>query len=227
MKAMILAAGRGERMRPLTDHTPKPLLKINNKPLIVWHLERLASAGVTEVIINHAYLGEQIEQALGDGTRWGLSIQYSREQEALETAGGVAAALHLLGKTPFLLISADIYAECDYKQLLSKAELLEAQTLAYIWMVDNPPWHVAGDFALSGDHIDLQGGPRMTYANLGIYRPEFFAEVAPGTKMAMLPLFQSAISLSKVKGERYTGLWENVGNPQQLAALDALLRNSP
>lgn len=226
MKAMILAAGRGERMRPLTDLTPKPLLAVNGQPLIVWHLQRLASAGVREVVVNHAYLGQQIEDALGDGARWGLSIQYSREQQALETAGGVAAALHLLGPAPFLLISADIYAQCDYRELIGKAESLQPQDLAYLWMVDNPSWHAAGDFALNGDYIALQGEPRMTYANLGIYRPEFFAGVAPGTKLAMLPLFQSAIAQHKVKGERYVGLWENVGNPQQLAALDARLRKS-
>jgi len=225
MKAMILAAGRGERMRPLTDHTPKPLLQVGGKPLIEWHIERLADAGVTQLVINHAYLGDQIERALGNGSQWGVSIQYSREQEALETAGGVAAAMHLLGDSPFLLVSADIYAQCDYAHLLDKMNLLEQQDWAYIWMVDNPPWHPAGDFALRYQHIVLQGEPRMTYANLGIYRPEFFATVEPGTKMPMLPLFQSAISQNKVKGGRYIGLWENVGNPQQLATLDAMLRN--
>lgn len=226
MKAMILAAGRGERMRPLTDHTPKPLLQVGGKPLIVWHIERLVDAGITEVVINHAYLGDQIERALGDGSQWGVSIQYSREQEALETAGGVAAAIPLLGDAPFLLISADIYAQCNYSHLLDKVKLLESQDWAYLWMVDNPPWHARGDFALHGQYIDLQGEPRMTYANLGIYRPEFFATIEPGTKMPMLPLFQSAISQNKVKGGRYVGLWENVGNPQQLAALDALLRKN-
>jgi N-acetyl-alpha-D-muramate 1-phosphate uridylyltransferase len=228
MKAMILAAGRGERMRPLTDHTPKPLLQVGGKSLIVWQIERLVQAGITEMVINHAHLGTQIEAALGDGSRFGASICYSRENEALETAGGVANALPLLGSAPFLVVSADIYVECDYRLLTSQATALNDGTLAYLWMVDNPEWHARGDFALVGNRLQLEGEPRLTYSNLGLFHPDFFAGIAPGTKFPMLPLFQNAISAERAKGARFSGLWDNIGTPSQLHALDrALLNQQP
>ena len=145
MKAMILAAGRGERMRPLTDHTPKPLLKVGGKPLIVWHLERLAKAGFKEVVINHAHLGEQIEQALGDGSQWGLDIQYSPEKIALETAGGIANALPLLGSSPFLVVNGDTFTEINFADLTN---VLQANHHAHLVLVNNPPQHPNGDFAI-------------------------------------------------------------------------------
>jgi len=225
MKAMILAAGRGERMRPLTNLTPKPLLQVGGKPLIVWQIERLTRAGITELVINHAHLGEQIEAALGDGSQFGASISYSPENPALETAGGVANALPLLGHKPFLVISADIYVECDYRLLADRVADLQDGTLAYLWMVNSPDWHARGDFSLVNGKLHLEGEERLTYSNLGLFHPEFFAGIAPGTKFPMLPLFQQAIAAGKLKGARYSGLWDNIGTPSQLSALDDMLRN--
>ncbi len=224
MKAMILAAGRGERMRPLTDHCPKPLLPVGGKPLIVWQIERLVAAGIDELVINHAHLGEQIEAALGDGRRFGAHIVYSPESEALETAGGVANALHLLGEAAFLVVSADIYCDCDYRQLIDAQ--FDPATQAFLWMVDNRPWHPDGDFALRDGLLHLDGEPRLTYSNLGIFRPEFFAGVAPGTRLPLRPLFDQAIAAGCIGGARLDGLWDNIGTPAQLEMLDAELRRS-
>lgn len=221
MKAMILAAGRGDRMRPLTDHTPKPLLPVAGKALIVWHLERLAQAGFREVVINHAHLGDQIEALLDDGSAWGLRIRYSPEPPgALETAGGVAQALPLLGPEPFFLISADIYVEADYRVLTDAAAGLKDGATGFMWMVDNPPWHSGGDFALVDDRLTLDAGPRLTYANLGVFGPAFFAGVEPGTRLPMSPLFRRAIADGRIRAARFPGLWDNVGTPEQLRALD-------
>ena len=159
---MILAAGRGERMRPLTDTCPKPLLSVGGKPLIIWQIERLVAAGITDLVINHAHLGEQIEAALGDGRRFGAHIAYSPEREALETAGGVANALHLLGAAPFLVVSADIYCECDYRRMIESAGQVDERTPAFLWMVDNREWHPQGDFALRDGVLHLDGEPRLT-----------------------------------------------------------------
>jgi N-acetyl-alpha-D-muramate 1-phosphate uridylyltransferase len=226
MRAMILAAGRGSRMRPLTDHTPKPLLKAGGKPLIVHHLEHLAAAGFSEVVINHAYLGAQIEQTLGNGSAWGLSIEYSREAEALETAGGVAAALPLLGDAPFLVISGDIYVEADYRQLSEGLLAENDAALACLWMVDNPSWHAAGDFGLVDGLIQLDGNPKLTYANIGVFQPAFFASVPAGASMPMLPLFKQAIARRQLAGRHFSGVWDNIGTPAQLAQLDAYLNES-
>ena len=220
---MILAAGRGERMRPLTDTTPKPLLAVGGKPLIVWHLERLAAAGFKEIVINHAHLGEQIEKALGDGSRFGLSIAYSAEPAgALETAGGVANALPLLGPEPFLVISGDIYVECDYRTLLRP---LAADDTAFLWMVDNPVWHAQGDFSIVDGRLTLDEGPRLTYANIGLFSPSFFSGIGKGERLPMSPLFRRGIAANTIAADRYTGLWDNLGNPSQLEQLDQLLRN--
>jgi MurNAc alpha-1-phosphate uridylyltransferase len=190
MKAMILAAGRGERMRPLTDHTPKPLLKVGGKPLIVWHLERLAEAGFKEVVINHAHLGSQIENALGNGARWGLSIHYSPEKVALETAGGIANALDLLaneGKVgePFLVVNGDIYTEIDFRSIASQANILEdsggvKNVMAHLVLVDNPPQHPNGDFVIEGNRLKNDGKQMLTFSGVGVYHPDFFAEVIKG-----------------------------------------------
>jgi len=224
MKAMILAAGRGERMRPLTDSCPKPLLAVAGKPLIVWQIERLVAAGITELVINHAHLGGQIESVLGDGHDYGARIVYSAEAVALETAGGVVQAMHLLGAAPFLVVSADIYVECDYRLLAESAALLADGSLAYLWMVANRAWHPQGDFALVDGYLRAAGEPRLTYSNLGIYHPDFFARVAPGTWLPLRPLLDQAISVGKVKGARYDGLWENIGTPAQLTDLNDRLQ---
>ena len=225
MKAMILAAGRGERMRPLTDSRPKPLLEVGGKPLIVWQIERLVAGGITELVINHAHLGQQIEAFLGDGRGYGARIAYSREDEALESAGGVINALHLLGPSPFMIVSADIYVECDYRRLAESAALLQDGTLAFLWLVANPEWHARGDFALADGFLRLNGAARLTYSNIGIFHPKFFAGIDPGTKYPLFPLFNRAIAAGMVKGAVLNAVWDNIGTPAQLSALDQALRN--
>jgi MurNAc alpha-1-phosphate uridylyltransferase len=226
MKAMILAAGRGERMRPLTDHTPKPLLPVGGKPLIVWHLERLAAAGFREVVINHAHLGAQIEAALGEGARWGLSIRYSPEPEgALETAGGIAHALPLLGDAPFLVINGDIF--CDWNPVSAS---LSAKAWAHLVMVPNPEQHPQGDFVLTGAKVatDDRSAPsaKRTFSGIGLYRPELFEGIEPGRPAKLAPLLRQAMTHGRVSGELHTGRWIDVGTPQRLADLDALLQAS-
>jgi N-acetyl-alpha-D-muramate 1-phosphate uridylyltransferase len=222
---MILAAGRGERMRPLTDHTPKPLLTAGGKTLIAWQIARLAAAGLTDIVINHAHLGEQIEAALGDGRSLGVDIVYSREARALETAGGVVNAMHLLGQEPFAVVSADIYTEYDYTRLAAAAaSLASGNRLGHIVLVDNPAFHPRGDFALAGDRVMRDGANRYTYANIAVYLPQFFASVTRGTKAPTLPLWLDAIDAGRLGGEHYGGVWDNIGTPEQLAALDHSLR---
>ena len=223
MKAFILAAGRGERMRPLTDHTPKPLLPAGGKPLIAWHLERLAAAGFREVVINHAHLGSLIEQTLGDGSQWGLNIRYSPEPPgALETAGGIANALPLLGKQPFLVVNGDIYCDINFANFSRSTE-----AGAHLVMVANPVHHATGDFSLDGERvIYAQGGQTLTYAGVGVFSPAFFAGVERGTVMKLRPLLDAAIAAGTLTGERFTGRWVDVGTPQRLAKLDAELRNA-
>ena len=224
MKAFILAAGRGERMRPLTDTTPKPLLTAGGKPLIVWHLERLAASGFREVVINHAHLGAQIETALGDGSQFSLSIRYSPEPPgALETAGGIAHALPLLGNESFLVVNGDGWCDWDFR----RAHAL-AGRLAHLVFVDNPPQHAGGDFCLDGETVRYASsgiGPTLTYAGTGVFSPEFFATVPAGAVMKMRPLLDAAIAHGQVTGERHTGRWVDVGTPQRLAELDQELRH--
>ncbi|AXS80933.1 N-acetylmuramate alpha-1-phosphate uridylyltransferase MurU [Dechloromonas sp. HYN0024] len=217
MKAFILAAGRGERMRPLTDHTPKPLLVAGGKPLIVWHLERLAAAGFKEIVINHAHLGAQIEQALGNGARWGLRLQYSPEPPgALETAGGIASALPLLGEQPFLVVNGDVYCDWDF----NRAHLL-ADKSAHLVMVANPAHHTGGDFSLNGEQVIYAHGEQtLTYAGISVFSPSFFAHIQAGTVMKLRPLLDAAIAAGTLTGERFTGRWVDVGTPQRLAELD-------
>jgi MurNAc alpha-1-phosphate uridylyltransferase len=231
MKAMILAAGRGERMRPLTDHTPKPLLLAGGKPLIVWHLEHLAASGFTEVIINHAHLGAQIESALGDGSRFGLRLRYSPEPPgALETAGGIARALPLLGEAPFLVINGDIWCDWAFSQAVQHARTL-APGHAWLVLVDNPPQHANGDFALDGERVKFaREAPArtLTYAGSGIFTPEFFADVPAGAIMKLRPLLDTAIAQGRLHGEHHRGNWVDVGTPERLAELDrALTRALP
>ena len=217
MKAMILAAGRGERMRPLTDATPKPLLKVGGKALIEYHLEHIRAAGIIEVVINHAWLGEQIETALGDGRRYGLNIEYSREGEALETAGGIQRALPLLGETPFIAINGDIWT--DYS-LTNLPETLEG--LAHLVLVDNPPQHPKGDFMLQAGQILPSGENCLTFSGIGLYRPALFADLKPG-KAPLAPLLRQAMAEGQVTGEQYRGRWFDIGTPARLQQLDALL----
>ena len=223
MKAFILAAGRGERMRPLTDHTPKPLLQAGGKPLIVWHLERLAAAGFKEVVINHAHLGAQIEQRLGDGSPWGLSIRYSPEPPgALETAGGIATALPLLDDKPFLVVNGDVYCDWDF----NRTRQLTAKT-AHLVMVANPAHHTTGDFSLDGERVVYAHSEQtLTYAGIGVFSPSFFADVKPGSIMKLRPLLDAAIAAGSLTGERFAGRWVDVGTPQRLAELDTELRNA-
>ena len=227
MKAFILAAGRGERMRPLTDHTPKPLLQAGGKPLIVWHLERLAAAGFKEIVINHAHLGSQIEVALGDGAQWGLHIQYSPEPPgALETAGGIAAALPLLGDQPFLVVNGDVYCDIDFGRF-SGLTAEGTQTLAHLVMVPNPAHHNSGDFSLDGARVIYAHGEQtFTYSGIAVFAPAFFAEVKPGSIMKLRPLLDAAIAAGTLTGERHTGRWVDVGTPQRLAELDQELRDA-
>ena len=227
MKAFILAAGRGERMRPLTDHTPKPLLVAVGKPLIVWHLEKLAAAGFREVVINHAHLGAQIEQTLGNGAQWGLSIAYSPEPPgALETAGGIAQALPLLGDEAFLVVNGDVWCDVDFARFLPSTAGFSSRP-AHLLMVANPAHHRGGDFSLDGDKVVFANNEQtLTYAGIGVFSPSFFKDVPVGQPLKLRPLLDAAIAAGTLSGERYAGRWVDVGTPERLAELDAELRNA-
>jgi MurNAc alpha-1-phosphate uridylyltransferase len=218
--ALIFAAGIGERMLPLTDHNAKPLLPVGGKPLIVWHLEKLAAAGVHYVVINTSHLAEQFPDTLGDGSRWGLRIRYAYEGPVpLETGGGMLNALPLLGPEPFIGVSADIWSDYDYAALPA-----EPQGHAHLVMVPNPAWHQRGDFVLRQGSLHEDGdGERLTFGNIGVYRPELVRNCAAG-RFKLLPIYQQAMREHRLSGERYDGTWWNLGNPQQLAELDAQLR---
>ncbi len=214
-------------MRPLTDHTPKPLLPVAGKPLIVWHLERLANAGFREVVVNHAHLGEQIEAALGNGSAFGLAIAYSAEPPgALETAGGIANALPLLGDDPFLVVNGDTFCDWNFAQAVCA---LHANDLAHLVMVANPEHHPSGDFSLDQGRLTAPlftpHSSLLTYSGIGIYRPDLFSDVERGTRAKLLPLLLTAMSARKVSGELHAGRWEDVGTPQRLTQLDAELRS--
>ncbi len=219
MKAMILAAGRGERMRPLTDTTPKPLLEVGGKPLIVWHIERLAVAGFREIVINIAYLGYKIPEALGDGSRWGVRISYSDEQKEgkLETLGGIVKALPLLQESdPFLIVNGDVWCDAPFDPHKRLAE----DKLAHLLLVPNPPHNLKGDFGLEGRRVtDV---PRYTFAGIGYYSPKLFAEVPYG-RAPLAPLLYKAIREGSVSGELYRGAWYDIGTPQRLTELDRQL----
>ena len=219
---MILAAGRGERMRPLSDRIPKPLLEVGGTPLIVRHLQKLAAAGCTEVVINHAHLGDMIEAALGDGGRYGVNIAYSREPHALETAGGIAFALPLLGAEPFVVVNADVYSEFDYARLLAAGARL-GEDDAWLVLVDNPAHHPDGDFALRGRRV-VTDGARLTFSGLAVYRPQLFAGLAPGSRAPLAPLLRAAIAAGRAGGDYFEGAWSDVGTPERLTALDRALR---
>ncbi len=216
---MILAAGRGERMRPLTDDTPKPLLEVAGKPLIAYHLERLAAAGVHHVVINHGRLGHLIETALGDGRRFGLSIAYSAEgEQPLETGGGIRQALPLLGGGWFIAINADVWTDYDCKRLPDRPE-----GLAHLVLAPNPAHNPGGDFALDGGRIRNAGPSRHTFSGIGLYHHELFAGCAPGC-FSMTPLLRAAADQDRLSGELYPGLWRDIGTPERLEEIRALCR---
>ena len=221
---MILAAGRGERMRPLTDRTPKSLLPVCGKPLIYWHLEKLAGAGFGNVVINHAHLGEQIEAAVGDGKRWKLNIRYSPEAPALETAGGIRQALPLLRETLFAVVNADVHSDYDYARLLRGMGRMQSATLAHLVLVDNPPHNPAGDFALEGDLVRAATRDLLTFSGLGIYRAALFDPVTPGSKHALAPLLREQMARGKITGEHHRGAWDDIGTPERLAELERRLQ---
>jgi len=217
MKAMILAAGRGERMRPLTDHMPKPLLRAGGKALIEYHLEALARSGIRQLVINHAHLGAQLEQALGQGERWGLHIRYSPEGEALETGGGIFRALPWLGPGPFIVVNGDVWTDFDYRGLA-----LDPGMLAHLVLVDNPEHHPEGDFALKAGRAQAAGESLLTFSGIGVYRAELFAGCRAGA-FPLAPLLRRAMGQGQVSGEYYPGAWIDVGTPQRLRALDRML----
>ena len=224
MRAMILAAGRGERMRPLTDTLPKPLLKVHGKSIIEWQIERLKHAGVRDIIINHAYLGQRIEEELGDGRRYQVKLSYSHEPEALETLGGVVQALRYLGDAPFLLVSGDIYTDYPYQNLESVArEIAQSYPLraAHLVLAPNPPYHQKGDMGLSGGNVCLET-PFYTYANIGVYHPRLFSGLVRGEKIKLFPWIYRFLGAKRVSGELYQGHWNNIGTPADLEEVNRL-----
>lgn len=222
---MILAAGRGERMRPLTDAVPKPLLAVAGKPLIVWSIEALARAGFRELVINLAHLGPAIEQALGGGSRWDVKIAYSREPEALETAGGIAYALPLLGAEPFVVVNGDIYSDYDFGRLRDRVRADADQ--AHLVLVDNPPHHSGGDFGLDAGRVANEGAEQYTFSGIGVYRPALFNGIGRGSKYPLARVLRPAIAAGGVTGEHFRGQWHDIGTPERLAALDRALRSLP
>jgi MurNAc alpha-1-phosphate uridylyltransferase len=230
MKAMIFAAGRGERMRPLTDTIPKPLVKVRGRPLITWHVLNLVRAGITDIVINHSHLGHMIEDELGDGSRHGARIAYSHEPKPLETAGGIVNARHLLGDEPFLAISADIYAPyfdfAEAKDVLKETDSLgnayphDKRDIAWLYLTPNP-WHNPnGDFGLNLYTLTNEGEPKWNFANIGVYRPEMFDGYQPGEFLKLGPLMRRFIEQGRIGGEVYDGPWVNVGTMQQLEELN-------
>ena len=218
MKAMLLAAGRGERMRPLTDRTPKPLLRVGGQTLIGHHIEALARAGFRELVINHAHLGAQLVAALGDGSEYGVHIDYSPEPPgALETGGGIFNALPLLGSEPFAVINADIWTDFDFTALPRQPE-----GLAHLVLVDNPAHHQGGDFALRNGRVSAERAPRLTFSGIGVYRTTLF-DGCPGGAFPLAPLLRSAMAAGQVSGERYAGAWFDIGTPERLAEVNRRL----
>lgn len=224
---MILAAGRGERMRPLTDHCPKPLLAAGGKPLIVRHIERLAAVGITDLVINHAHLGHMLEAALGNGSALGVSIRWSPEPPgALETAGGIRQAMRFLGENPFIVVNGDIFCEADFAPLARIAARLSPDgDLAHLLLIDNPEHNPSGDFALNGGRACSEGKPCLTFSGIAAYHPALFAPLEAGKPARLAPLLRAAMATDRVSGEHYRGRWVDVGTPERLAQLDACLLN--
>jgi N-acetyl-alpha-D-muramate 1-phosphate uridylyltransferase len=222
---MILAAGRGERMRPLTDRVPKPLLPVGGRPLIEHLIGRLAGAGLIDLVVNVSHLAGEIERELGDGSRHGVRIVYSREEQALETGGGIAYALPLLGEAPFVVVNSDLYCDFDFTRLAKvEANLRGGAVAAHLVLVDNPPHHPGGDFCLSEGKVSGEGcDSRLTFSGIGMYAPALFASVARGAKCQLAGLLKPAMAQGRVTGEHHRGLWMDVGTPQRLADLEQLL----
>ena len=222
MKAMILAAGRGERMRPYTDLTPKPLLSVGGRRLIEYHLNALAGIGLSDIVINHAHLGQQIEAVLGDGRRYGVSIHYSAEgEQGLETGGGIFNALPLLGHDPFIVVNGDIWTDYPFARLPR-----QPQGLAHLVLVDNPEFKDGGDFMLDQHgHVRNDDGTSLTFSGIAVYRPELFAACQAGV-FPLAPLLRQAIARGQVSGEHYPGQWVDVGTPQRLQALQDWLAST-
>ena len=222
---MLLAAGRGERMRPLTDHVPKPLLEAGGKSLIERHIVKLAAAKFERIIINHAYLGEQIEAAIGDGQRFGVSISYSAEHEALETAGGIANALDLIGSETFAVANCDVYSDFDYGKLKFAAAALggEQGKLAHLVLVDNPAHNPGGDFALDGATVSPADSNNLTFSGLAAYHRDLFVNIRRREKAPLAPLLKAAARAGRITGEHHPGIWIDVGTPARLDALNDLL----
>lgn len=214
MKVMILAAGRGERLRPLTDSLPKPLVEVARKPLIVYHIEKLAAAGFNEIVINHAWLGHKLVEALGDGRQWQINIQYSQETSALETGGGIKQALSLLGEDPFLVINGDIFID-----ELPSITSLAPEMLAHLWLVDNPVQHPNGDFALNGAQVSDAGANKLTFSGMGVYHPKLFNDTPDGA-FALAPLLRQAMAKGVVSGSHYNQYWCDVGTIERLAQIE-------
>jgi len=235
MKAMIFAAGRGERMRPLTDTIPKPLLKVRGRALIVWHIVNLVRAGITEIVINHAHLGQMIEDALGDGSKFGAAIAYSPEAVALETAGGIANARHLLGEAPFVAIAGDVYCpHFNFEQVKNTLEdndiwgqpyAPDKRDNAWLYLVKNPPHHPQGDFGLHSFSVSNEGeaGQTYTYSGIGVYRPAMFDTVSPGQSEKLVTLLRENAARGQIGGEVYRGDWTDVGTIERLNQLNAPL----
>lgn len=223
---MILAAGRGERMRPLTDTLPKPLLEVGGKPLIVWHIERLAAVGITDIVINHAWLGHKFPEILGDGSQFGVDIQYSAEASGLETAGGIANALPLLGEAPFLVINGDIWCDWNPMQVMAQLSPLEqGQIQAWLLMVNNPEHNPQGDFHLdSAGKLHSNGDPKLTFAGIGLYHPSLFRDITPGSVAKLAPILRHAMQQQQVLGSHYSGQWMDVGTPERLQEIDQALQ---
>ncbi len=225
MKAMILAAGRGERMRPLTDTVPKPLLLVGGNYLISLIIFKLKQAGITDLVVNISHLAAQIEHALGDGATFGVHIRYSLEREALETAGGIAWALPLLDQQPFLVVNSDVYSHYDFAGLRERAQTLCARQPAHLVLVDNPDHHPQGDFALR-DGVVATAGARLTFSGIAAYHPALFAGIARGQKSRLAAQLTQPIADGRVSGEHFRGEWRDIGTPQRLAALDTRLRSN-
>ncbi|QLI82025.1 nucleotidyltransferase family protein [Chitinibacter fontanus] len=220
MKAMILAAGRGERMRPLTDFTPKPLLDVAGTPLIGWHLRHLVASGIDQIVINHAWLGQQIEDALQDGVAYGAQIQYSAETSALETAGGIATALPLLGNAPFLVVNGDVFTDIDFGQ--ATLQSLGEGILAHLILVPNPPQHPDGDFALCNGKAQSEGAIKYTFSGIGLYHPALFANTLPEQPAKLAPLLRAAMAQGQVSASVHSGLWLDVGTVERLELARAI-----
>ena len=225
MKVMILAAGRGERMRPLTDRVPKALLEAGGKPLIVHLINRLVRAGLGDLVVNVSHFAEQIEQRLGDGSSLSVRIAYSREREPLETGGGIAYAMPLLGEAPFLVVNSDVYTDFDFGRLEPAAAAVASGTLdAHLVMVENPTHHPNGDFSLQRGRLSRNGPARLTFSGIGVYSPAVFAAVRRGTRCPLMSVLGPPMNDGRVGGEHHRGVWIDVGTPERLLELDRQLR---